>query len=71
MGTAALLVGLLASPAAPLFGSAAVYYGVRALRQKAALGESDGRATNWVVIVLGVLEIVGGLGLLTFLIWYT
>lgn len=43
-----------------IFGLAAVVYGVKALRQKRKLGESDGLTSIYIAIVLGVLEMVGG-----------
>jgi hypothetical protein len=54
VGIVVIFVGILAGPAA-------VYYGMKSLRQKREMGETDGRAGVWLAIVLGALEAVGWL----------
>ncbi len=49
--------GCLISFLGVLFGPLAIYYGVKGLKQKKAMGESDGKTGLWVAIVLGSLEI--------------
>jgi hypothetical protein len=54
VGIVVIFVGIIAGPAA-------VYYGMKGLRQKREMGETDGRAGVWLAIVLGALEAVGWL----------
>ena len=54
------VAGVLLSPFALAIGLAVVYYGVRSLRQKSAMGEPEGRASAVLAVVLGVVETLGG-----------
>ncbi len=56
--------GCLMSFIGILFGPLAIYYGVKGLKQKKAMGESDGKPGLWVAIVLGSIEIAASLFLL-------
>ncbi len=53
--------GCLMSFLGVLFGPLAIYYGVKGLKQKKAMGESDGKTGLWVAVVLGSLEIAASL----------
>ena len=44
-----------------LLGPLAIYYAIKGLRQKKAMGESDGRVGLWLAILLGVAEIGFGI----------
>jgi hypothetical protein len=60
IGTTSAIAGLLLSPFALAFGFASVYYGVRALRLKRSMGESDGVVAAVLVVLAGVVEAIGG-----------
>lgn len=49
-------LGLLLGFVGIVAGPAAVYYGIKGLRQKREMGETEGRAGVWAAIVLGGLE---------------
>jgi len=51
-----------------LFGPLAIYYGIKGLRQKKALGESEGIAGIWVAMALGLLETAAGVAFIGFMI---
>jgi len=53
------LLGLLFWFFAVAIGPFAVYYGIRGVRQKRAMGEKEGRVGAWVAIFLGAVETVG------------
>lgn len=55
--------------ASMVLGPLAIYYGVKGLRQKKSLGESDGIAGVWVAMILGAVETVAGFGLIGYLIF--
>ena len=59
-GTLAVL-GIVLSFVAIVAGPAAVYYGIKGLRQKREMGETEGRVGVWLAIVLGALEGAGWL----------
>jgi hypothetical protein len=52
LGLVLWFVGIVAGPAA-------VYYGIKGLRQKREMGEDEGRVGIWAAIVLGGLETAG------------
>ena len=54
---------------APIFGPPAIYFGVRQLRWKKKMKESDSLGGAYIAIVLGVLEGIGFLVLLAYLVW--
>jgi hypothetical protein len=58
------VLGLLLAFAGIVAGPAAVYYGLKGLKQKRQMGESGGRFGIWLAMVLGALEGVGWLALL-------
>lgn len=66
---AAALCAILGLFVAPVFAPAAIYFGVKHLRWKKKMKESDGLGGAYVAIVMGALEGVGLLILLAFLIW--
>ena len=55
--------------ASVLLGPLAVYYGIKGLRQKKAMDETDGRVGVWIAMILGAAETIGGLVLIGFLIF--
>jgi hypothetical protein len=58
------LLGLLVIFVGPVTGPASVYYGVKGLRQREALGEAGGRLKTWVLFALGAVETVAGVAVL-------
>ena len=52
-----------------LFGPLAIYYGVKAMKQKKAMGETDGVAGLWVAGVLGGIDSLGGLVFAGVFVW--
>jgi len=44
-----------------LFGPLAIYYGVKGVKQKKAMGESDGLVSLWAAIVVGGIECAIGI----------
>jgi hypothetical protein len=58
-------LGVLAIVLGPL----AIYYGVKALKQKKAMGEEDGLVVIWLAIVLGVVQLGVGLVFIGMLIF--
>ena len=44
-----------------LFGPLAIFYGVKALRQKKEFGETDGRTGVWIAMVIGIVEALVGI----------
>ena len=65
MAGVSALLGILISFLAVLFGPATIYYAIMGVRQKKKMGEDDGRGMLWFAMVVGALEIVLGLALLT------
>jgi hypothetical protein len=61
-------VGCLFGLFAIVFGPLAIYYGVKALKQKKAMGEEDGFAGIWLAILIGSLQVAGGLVLIGLLV---
>jgi hypothetical protein len=59
-GTLAVL-GIVLAFVGIIAGAAAVYYGVKGLRQKREMGDPEGRVGVWLAIVLGAVEAVGWL----------
>lgn len=57
---AMILLGFLFWILFPITGLAAVVYGVKALRQKKAMGEGDGVVGIYVTLVIAVLQCAGG-----------
>ncbi len=53
--------GCLMAALGILFGPLAIYYGVKALKQKKSMGENDGMVGIWAAIVLGGLECAAGI----------
>jgi hypothetical protein len=60
--------GCVLSFFAIVLGPLAIYYGVKALRQKREMGEEDGFAGIWLAILIGVAEVGVGLFLVGSLI---
>ena len=56
MASVTALFGCLLMILGILFGPLAIYYGVKGLKQKKAMGESDGLTGLWLAIVVGVVE---------------
>ena len=56
-----VLLGLLVIFVGPVAGPASIYYGMKALAQKEAMGDPGGRVGTWVLFVLGAAAAVGGL----------
>ena len=51
-----------------LLGPLALYYGIKGLKQKKEMGETDGRFGIFVAMTLGVIEMVAGASLIIFLV---
>jgi len=62
-------VGCLISALGFLFGPLAIYYGIKGLKQKKEMGESDGLVGLRVAIVIGSLESIGGALFMGFFIY--
>ncbi len=60
--------GCLMAALGLLFGPLAIYYGVKGLKQKKAMDESDGKTGLWMAIILGGLEIAVSLTFITALV---
>lgn len=58
------VAGCLFGFLAIILGPLAVFYGVKALRQKKAMDESDGRIGIWAAMIIGGLQTIGGIALL-------
>jgi hypothetical protein len=61
------VLGLVITFVAIVAGPAAVYYGVKGLRQRREMGEGGAQVGIWAAIVLGGLETAGGALLLFFI----
>lgn len=61
------VVGLLMWPFAFAAGLAVLYYGIRSIRQKNAMGEPEGMTSAVLAVAAGLIEIVGGGLLLLFM----
>jgi len=59
-----VLLGLLFIFIGPVAGPASIYFGVKALAQREALGNPGSRLGTWALFVLGALEAVGGVALI-------
>jgi len=60
MAAAGILLLLLA----PIFGPAAIFYGVKAFKQKREMGERDGKIMLYLIMILAVLETIFGIVLI-------
>jgi hypothetical protein len=58
------LLGLVLVFIGPVAGPASVYYGVKGLRQKEAMGDPGGRVRAWVLFALAAVETVAGVAVL-------
>lgn len=61
------IVGILFWPFWPILGGMVVYYAPKAMKQRREQGRST--AGMVVILILGILEILGGLGIYGFMIW--
>lgn len=61
------LLGIFAWFAAVVLGPLAFYYGIRGLRQKREMGESDRVLRIYLAMAVGILETIGGCLLLYFM----
>lgn len=64
MASMLAVLGLLVIFVGPVAGAGAIYYGRRALKQRAALKGEGGAAGIYAAMVLGGLEIVGGIAII-------
>ncbi len=62
------VLGMVLAFAAIVAGPAAVYYGIKGLRQKREMGETEGRVGVWLAIVLGGLEGLVWMGVVALLV---
>jgi hypothetical protein len=69
LASATAVAGCLISILGFILGPLAIYYGVKALKQKKSMGETDGIAGIWVAMVIGGLVTAGGLFFIGFLIF--
>lgn len=62
-----VIFALLLWPLAALFGLAGLYYAVKGLKQKKAMGEEDGVRLMWIALVLSCLAAASGILLV---VWF-